>query len=68
LHFIDLAQCEGFATGLLTGGAKALPAGPEAMEVVMNEHVSGAEQQISSTGETPDSGIRRLDVERRVRA
>jgi hypothetical protein len=30
-----------------------LPAGPEAMEVAMNEHVSRADQQILSTGETP---------------
>ena len=30
-----------------------MPAGPEAMEVAMNEYVSAAEQQISSTGETP---------------
>src|SRR5207344_960973 len=68
LHFLDLAQCEGFATGLLTGGSKGF-AGGAGSDGGRDERACFCGRAADLLhGRNPRSGVRRLDVERRARA
>jgi hypothetical protein len=72
LRFLDLAQCEGFATGLVTREIKPLQfSRAEATEIAMNKHVSSAKRQAQTSGRetsTPELDALTWGAEEALRA